>query len=248
MSIGIYKIENLINHKIYIGQSIHIETRWQEHCRNSSESLIGKAIKKYGKQNFSFQILEEVTDITSLDDLEAKYIKQFNSLTPKGYNIVLIDSQQHHQFNKYTYDVFKEIINDIKNSSLSFQEISDKYDLDISMVYYLNRGTYHVISNETYPLRPVKDISKKHYYCIDCGIELKTKAVRCPQCTHINQRKVERPSRDELKKLIRSIPFVKIGQQFKVSDNTIRKWCKAENLPFKSSVIKKYSNEEWEKL
>ena len=29
MSIGIYKIENLINHKIYIGQSIHIEKRWQ---------------------------------------------------------------------------------------------------------------------------------------------------------------------------------------------------------------------------
>lgn len=29
MSIGIYKIKNLINHKIYIGQSIHIEKRWQ---------------------------------------------------------------------------------------------------------------------------------------------------------------------------------------------------------------------------
>lgn len=49
MSMGIYKIENLINHKIYIGQSIHIEKRWKEHCQFSSESLIGKAIHKYGK-------------------------------------------------------------------------------------------------------------------------------------------------------------------------------------------------------
>lgn len=32
MSIGIYKITNLLNGKIYIGQSIHIEKRWKEHC------------------------------------------------------------------------------------------------------------------------------------------------------------------------------------------------------------------------
>ena len=52
--IGIYKIENLINHKVYIGQSIHIERRWKEHCANSTSSVISKAIKKYGKENFSF--------------------------------------------------------------------------------------------------------------------------------------------------------------------------------------------------
>ena len=34
--IGIYKIENLINGKVYIGQSIHIERRWQEHCMDSA--------------------------------------------------------------------------------------------------------------------------------------------------------------------------------------------------------------------
>ena len=31
--IGIYKITNLINNKSYVGQSIHIERRWQEHLR-----------------------------------------------------------------------------------------------------------------------------------------------------------------------------------------------------------------------
>nr|DAH19257.1 MAG TPA: intron associated endonuclease [Bacteriophage sp.]DAT87476.1 MAG TPA: intron associated endonuclease [Caudoviricetes sp.] len=34
--IGIYKIENLINGKVYIGQSVHIERRWQEHCMDSA--------------------------------------------------------------------------------------------------------------------------------------------------------------------------------------------------------------------
>jgi uncharacterized protein YjcR len=48
--------------------------------------------------------------------------------------------------------------------------------------------------------------------------------------------------------LIRNISFVNIGKKFGVSDNTIRKWCKNENLPSKSSEIKKYSDEQWENI
>ena len=248
MSIGIYKIQNLINNKIYIGQSIHIERRWQEHCQSSSDSLIGKAIQKYGKQNFSFQIIEEVEDISLLNDLEAKYIKYFKSLVPNGYNIVLLDSNEHHQFNNYDNAIFNKIIADIKTSTLSFKEISRKYDLDLSMIYYLNRGNYHTIPGETYPLREIKDMKKHFYYCIDCGIELKTNSTRCVKCAHLAQRKIERPNRDELKALIRSKPFTQIGKQFGVSDNSIRKWCKLENLPYKSSCIKQYSEEEWKAI
>ena len=84
--IGVYKIENLINGKIYIGQSIHIERRWKEHCIPSSKSLIGKAIKKYGKENFSFQVLNECAQ-ENLDELEEYYISKYNSIAPNGYNI-----------------------------------------------------------------------------------------------------------------------------------------------------------------
>ena len=65
MSIGIYKITNKENGKSYIGQSIHIERRWEEHCLPSSTSLISKAIQKYGKTNFIFEIIEEC----QIDDL-----------------------------------------------------------------------------------------------------------------------------------------------------------------------------------
>ena len=68
------------------------------------------------------------------------------------------------------------------------------------------------------------------------------------ECAHIAQRTSERPSRDELKQLIRTISFVKIGEKYGVSDNAIRKWCKAESLPFKKTDIKKYSDEEWEQI
>lgn len=52
--IGIYKITNKINNKVYIGQSIHIERRWTEHCFPSSTSQIALAIKKHGKEKFFF--------------------------------------------------------------------------------------------------------------------------------------------------------------------------------------------------
>ena len=51
---------------------------------------------------------------------------------------------------------------------------------------------------------------------------------------------------EELKDLIRIKPFTKIGEQYQVSDNAIRKWCDKYNLPRKATEIKKYSDEEWE--
>ena len=89
--------------------------------------------------------------------------------------------------------------------------------------------------------------NEEHCYCIKCGIEITkgTKTSMCTQC-YIDSVKAKRPSRDELKSLIRTIPFTQIGQQFGVTDNAIRKWCDAEGLPRKSSDIKKYTDKEWE--
>ena len=248
MSIGIYKIENLINGKVYIGQSIHIERRWQEHCQKTSNSLISKAIQKYGKENFSFQIIQEIDNLQILNQLESKYIQQYNSLVPYGYNIVLIDNNQHHQFIKYSQDIFFKIINDIKNSNLSFKQIANDYDLDLSMIYYLNRGSYHNMPNEIYPLRQIKSVEKEIHYCIDCHCEISKNATRCIECSHKLQYKTSHPERAELKNLIRSKSFVNIAKDFGVSDNTIRKWCKKENLPYKSSEIKKYTDEQWKEI
>ena len=93
----------------------------------------------------------------------------------------------------------------------------------------------------------VKSIKNKTiHYCKICGVEVWEKDSCCVKCAKIQQRKVERPNRNELKKLIRNTPFTQLGKQFGVSDNSIRKWCKAENLPSKSAEIKSYTNEEWE--
>ena len=87
-----------------------------------------------------------------------------------------------------------------------------------------------------------------HKYCIDCGCEITLQSERCISCNAKMQRMVERPTRKELKDLIRTLPFTQIAKQYNVSDNAIRKWCDAEKLPRKTSEIKKFSKEEWELL
>jgi len=88
------------------------------------------------------------------------------------------------------------------------------------------------------------------YFCSVCGKQTATKSKTglCEECYHKTTRVVERPTREELKNMIRTLPFTTIGKQFGVTDNAIRKWCRAENLPSKVKDIKNYSDEEWSKL
>lgn len=92
--IGIYKITNKINGKIYIGQSNDIQRRFLEHQNAGEKSRIplDLAIKKYGKNNFSYEIIEEC-NINELNDKETYWIKQFNTVK-NGYNCNLGGNQQ----------------------------------------------------------------------------------------------------------------------------------------------------------
>src|ERR1035437_963249 len=51
------------------------------------------------------------------------------------------------------------------------------------------------------------------------------------ECNAFSQRKIERPSKEELKRLIDSgISWTKLGAMFKLSDNGVRKWAKKYSL------------------
>ena len=81
----VYLIMNLINGKIYIGQTKRgIEKRFKEHAR--SNSLIGRAIREYGKENFKCEILAECSESGQLNEIEKFYIAKFNCKFPNGYN------------------------------------------------------------------------------------------------------------------------------------------------------------------
>ena len=87
---------------------------------------------------------------------------------------------------------------------------------------------------------------KSSNQCELCGQEISNKAKMCQQCYNLSRRKVERPTREELKMLIRTTSFVQIGKQFNLSDNAIKKWCKDYNLPDKKKDINLYTDEQWQ--
>lgn len=102
-------------------------------------------------------------------------------------------------------------------------------------------------NQELYELKQ-QERANKEFYCQRCGIKVSYGANYCSSCCKIMLRKVERPPRDVLKEQIRNFSFLKIGEMYGVSDNSIRKWCDFYNLPRKKTEINQYSNADWEEI
>lgn len=156
---AIYKITNLINNKIYIGQTIHPDKRWWEHCNRAhthyDDYPIHLAIEKYGEDNFQFEVLEWTENY---DNREKELIKQFNSLVPNGYNLIEggpspIMCGEAHPRNKVKDIDLPLIIMDLKNNKLSDRDIAKKYNLTDKIIADINHGYTHKVDNENYPLR-----------------------------------------------------------------------------------------------
>ena len=94
--IGIYKIQNQINGKVYIGKSVSIESRWKEHQAvynkpgRNYDFIIYRAMRKYGLENFSFEIIEtfDKVDKEVMNNREIYWISYYNSYH-NGYNMTL---------------------------------------------------------------------------------------------------------------------------------------------------------------
>lgn len=75
-----------------------------------------------------------------------------------------------------------------------------------------------------------KEPAKKH--CKYCGKEVSrwSKSLVCQDCSHRLQRKVERPEKEELKKLLETYTISEIGRKYGVSFQTVKKWAKRYNI------------------
>ena len=89
---GIYKIENLVNGKIYIGQSKQIRQRWTEHKKElrrnrHKNEYLQRAWNKYGEENFKHEVLELCSE-DQLDERECYYIELLRTFdNDLGYNL-----------------------------------------------------------------------------------------------------------------------------------------------------------------
>ena len=82
----IYKITNLLNGKIYIGQTkFTIEKRFLQHSK--ANSPLGQAMRECGLENFTIEIIERCENQNELNEREKFWIKVLKSKSPNGYNL-----------------------------------------------------------------------------------------------------------------------------------------------------------------
>lgn len=241
MSTGIYLIHNKINNKNYVGQSVHIETRWTEHKnsihRSNKNPLITQALRKYGIENFDFLILEK-TSMEQLDEREQYWIQFYNSVSPNGYNLQLGGKSG----SMVCPQDILDIIDLLQKSSMTMEQIAEEYFISLRTVIRINQGDVWFNNNYTYPLRPRPQRTHGDglTICPLCGGIKGRDATYCITCAHIAQRQVERPSKEDLAQEIVQSSFTKVGEKYGVTDNAIRKWCKNYGLPTHKKELKQW--------
>ena len=159
MKKDIYIIKNKINDKVYIGQADFAWKRWGTHIRDSHskpKQLIDKTIKKYGEENFWYELLE--SQITNYDEREQYWIKEYNSLVPNGYNVTIGGSGCGYGVNHITSSIKNEeilalIIQDLRDGELTQCQIAKKYHVGTAVIQGINSGEYYHNIELQYPIR-----------------------------------------------------------------------------------------------
>lgn len=86
----IYKITNIQNNKVYIGQTIRpIQDRFHRHINDALNNILdthfARAIRKYGKDNFIIEQIDQAQTQDELNKKEQYWIQYYNSVQ-NGYN------------------------------------------------------------------------------------------------------------------------------------------------------------------
>lgn len=194
----IYKYTNKLNHKVYIGQTLHEEERKSAHFTSSANNKFHKAIHYYGWINFDYEVIETVEQ-SKLSDRELYWINYYDSvnngyntkssscvdaieqkiiLKQNGYNCSHLPFGYEHRnkdgkvyINEENANIIRNIFNDYI-SGCSYKDIKIKY----------NKVANTVLKNEKYKGNDVfpQIISEETYNTVQSLIESsKNKPRRC---------------------------------------------------------------------
>lgn len=117
------------------------------------------------------------------------------------------------------------------------------YELDVILDGIDANISKRRISIETYSSKIAESVTSN--FCVDCGKPIGRAATRCVDCYKKHIHPLDIPTKEELKDLIRTVSFTKIGEKYGRTDNAVRKWCDYYNLPRRKADINNISDEDW---
>ena len=150
----IYIIKNIVNNKVYIGQSVDAYRRFQSHKSNAKHlykpSVIDEAMASIGINNFYYEIIEKTE---FYNEREKYWIEYYNSVIPNGYNTLKggCGASPIHASIKEEQQLY-DIINDILYTDDSLIRIAEKYKVNYKLISAINRGLVYKRDFD-YPLR-----------------------------------------------------------------------------------------------
>ena len=152
----IYMYTNKINGKRYVGQTTRtLEKRHYQHLFQH-ESYFDRALQKYGKDNFTLEILaDDITNIDELNRLEEYYIEKYDTFN-NGYNLNR-GGENRTRFSKEDRD---KIIDLLINTKLSFSEIGEQTGYGFFTISNINSRETLPRDDIEYPIRARRSCEK----------------------------------------------------------------------------------------
>lgn len=184
---AIYKITDIINNKIYIGQSNDPQHRWISHKSRAKTgegigtSAIYDAIRAHGEENFTFEIIGWYEDY---NEKEKYYIRLYNSMVPNGYNLTEGGEEPPHKYGEehhnstYSQEIVDSIIDDLLSHKYTQKEIENKYNVNQQLITSINRGVTHRRPGIQYPI-----IKTSKYHCDNKTFEQIIYLLKYSTCT-----------------------------------------------------------------
>ena len=210
-----------INKIVYIGQTVNLNNRHYRHIKIDpyDDTLkeynypLSRGIRKYGEDNYELIILEEGLLREQLNEKEKYWIKYYNTYYD-GYNQSLGGSNP--VMVKHDEKEIDKVINLLKNTTLSFQEIADECQISLTHVYNINTGQRRKRDNIKYPIRSPLTKGTR-------GIKFSQQ-----ECKEIHEFILNNPK----------ITFKEIAKKYNCSDWTIRQINKGETKAYKLEKYK----------